>query len=664
MAPRVPAGREAPVTAILTVQNIEKSFGARRVLAGVSFAVHAQDRIGLVGLNGSGKSTLLRLLSGAGDADEQAADGPDTGLLTRRRDLHVEYVSQEPRLPAEQTVQEIMRAGLRAHAAVLAELEAVGREIERTDGDKRDAALAQQAALHERLQTLGGWDVEHEIRGLAAALQLPPLTAEVGTLSIGERRRVALAAALLARPELLLLDEPTNHLDARTVEWLETRLRTQPGALVLVTHDRYFLDRVATRILELDRGHLYAYDGNYHRFLEKQAERLDNEASREHERAMFVRRELDWIRRGPQARATKQKARIDRFYEAVADKPGNDERPPMDRKLVLRLPTGGRIGKTILELRGLTKSLGGKRLFSELTLLLKPGDRIGIVGGNGVGKTTLLRTLLGELAPDAGEVITGQNTRIAFLDQGRAELDDERSVLQEVSGDSDSVFLEDGPVHVRTFLRMMLFDDRFADAKVGTLSGGERNRVQLAKLLRRGGNLLVLDEPTNDLDLMTLGVLEQALVEFPGCALIVSHDRWFLDHVATGILAFGGDGQVTFYEGNYSDYLDKARAQSAERSAAPPARGEPVRAAAVAGERPAAPRRLTYNEQRELATIEEKILTAEEGVKELQEQLNQPALYKERAAEVPALVASLDRARAQVELLYARWQELDALPKK
>ena len=662
MAPRVPAGREAPVTAILTVQNIEKSFGARRVLAGVSFAVHAQDRIGLVGLNGSGKSTLLRLLSGAGDADEQAADGPDAGLLTRRRDLHVEYVSQEPRLPAEQTVQEAMRAGLRAHAAVLAELEALGHEIERTDGDKRDVALAQQAALHERLHNLGGWDVEHEIRGLAAALQLPPLTAVIGTLSIGERRRVALAAALLARPELLLLDEPTNHLDARTVEWLETRLRTQPGALVLVTHDRYFLDRVATRILELDRGHLYAYDGNYHRFLEKQAERLDNEASREHERAMFVRRELDWIRRGPQARATKQKARIDRFYEAVAEKPGTDDRPPMDRKLVLRLPTGGRIGKTILELRGLGKSLGGKRLFSDLTLLLKPGDRIGIVGGNGVGKTTLLRTLLGELAPDAGEVITGQNTRIAFLDQGRAELDDERSVLQEVSGDSDSVLLEDGPVHVRTFLRMMLFDDRFADAKVGTLSGGERNRVQLAKLLRRGGNLLVLDEPTNDLDLMTLGVLEQALVEFPGCALIVSHDRWFLDHVATGILAFSGEGQVTFYEGNYSDYLEKARAQSAERPATPPARVAASAAAAV--ERPAAPRRLTYNEQRELSTIEEKILTAEEGVKALQEELNQPALYKERAAEVPALVAALERARAQVELLYARWQELDALPKK
>lgn len=666
-AARAPVGREAFVTAILTVQNVDKSFGSRRVLSGVSFAVHAQDRIGLVGLNGSGKSTLLRLLSGTCEAGDAAdpADGPDAGLITRRRDLHVEYVPQEPRLPAEETIQQVMRRGLRAHAAVLAELESLGALIEQSEGDKRDAALSRQAVLHEHIHTLGGWDVEHEIRGLAAALQLPPLGAQISTLSIGERRRVALAAALLARPELLLLDEPTNHLDTRTVEWLEARLRAQPGALVLVTHDRYFLDRVATRILELDRGHLYAYEGNYHRFLEKQAERLDNEASREHERAMFVRRELDWIRRGPPARSTKQKARIDRFNEAVAQKPGADDRPPMDRRMMLRLPTGGRIGKTILELRGLTKSLGGKRLFSELTLLLKPGDRIGIVGGNGAGKTTLLRTILRELPADAGEVVVGQNTRIAFLDQGRAELNDERSVLEEVAGDSDSVLLEDGPVHVRTFLRMMLFDDRFADAKVGTLSGGERNRVQLAKLLRRGGNLLILDEPTNDLDLLTLGVLEQALVEFPGCALIVSHDRWFLDHVATGILAFTGDGQVTFYEGNYSDYLDKVKVRDAERlAAAAPPRSESSRSPERASVRPPPPRRLTFNEQRELASIEEKILVAEQHVQELQDQLNQPAVYKERAAEVPALVAALDSARVEVERLYARWQELDALPKK
>jgi len=652
------------VTAILTVQNVEKSFGPRKVLAGVSFAVHAQDRIALVGLNGSGKSTLMRLLV-AGEAasgSKTGDDEPDTGLITRRRDLHVEYVPQEPQLPAEATVQEVLRAGLRLHSALLAELEQLGHEIERSDGDRRNAALERQAVLHERIKDLGGWDVEHEMRGLAAALMLPPMESRIGHLSGGERRRVALAAALLARPELLLLDEPTNHLDARTVEWLETRLRTQPGALVLVTHDRYFLDRVATRIMELDRGRLFAYEGNYRKFLEKQAERLDNEAGRERERAMFVRREIDWIRRGPAARTTKQKARIDRFNEAVAAKPSIDERPPMDRRMVLRLPTGGRLGKTILELRELGKSLGGKLLFSGLTLLMKPGDRIGVVGVNGAGKTTLVRTILGEVAPDAGEVVKGVNTRISFLDQGRAELDDSRSVLEEVSGDNDQVFLEDGPVHVRTFLRMMLFDDRFADAKVGTLSGGERNRVQLAKLLRRGGNLLILDEPTNDLDLLTLGVLEEALVEFPGCALVVSHDRWFLDHVATAILAFEGNGKVTFNEGNYTDYLERYKAaeaaREAERMPPPPPVAKPVAA------KSAAPRRINFNEQKELAGMEEKILDAEGRAEELQKTLNDPGIYKDRSAEVPGLVAALEATRAEIDRLYARWQELEALPKK
>lgn len=658
---------------ILTVQGVEKNFGARRVLAGVSFAVSATDRIALVGLNGSGKSTLMRLLVGplpavdgspTDESDHREAE-PDVGLITRQRGLHVEYVPQEPRLVLTSTVMEALRAGMRRHGQVLAELDALTHEIENSDGNKRDTAIARQAELHERLKELGGWDVEHEIRGIAASLQLPKMDAIVGTLSGGERRRVALAAALLARPELLLLDEPTNHLDARTVEWLEARLRSQPGALVLVTHDRYFLDRVATRILEIDRGKLFTYEGNYQRFLEKQAERLDTEAQKERDRAMFVRRELDWIRRGPAARTTKQKARIDRFNDAVASKPKQEEKPNQDRRLILRLPTGGRLGKTILEMRGLGKSIAGKKLFSDLTLTMKPGDRIGIIGGNGAGKTTLIRTLIGELPPDAGEVIRGLNTRVAFLDQGRADLDDNKSVLDEVSGDSDSVFLEDGPVHVRTFLRMLLFDDRFADAKVGTLSGGERNRVQLAKLLRRGGNLLVLDEPTNDLDLMTLGVLEEALSEFPGCTLVVSHDRWFLDHVATGILAFEGDGKVTFHEGNYSDYLERTKAQTPPEPD-PKRASTPNKPATVEAAKPAAKtaRKLTFAEQNELAKMEEKILAAESTVETLSQKLSDPSVYKDHAADVPTWVASLDAARAEVDRLYARWQELESLTKK
>ncbi|HEY7957983.1 MAG TPA: ABC-F family ATP-binding cassette domain-containing protein [Polyangia bacterium] len=601
--------------AILTVQNVEKSFGSRRVLGGVSFAVHERDRIGLVGLNGAGKSTLLKLLVGA--------DTPDSGLITMQRGLTLEYVPQEPELAAERTVREVLR-------------------------DQPSEPP------------------EYELRGLGAALGLPPLDALIGPLSGGERRRVALARALLARPALLALDEPSNHLDAETVAWLEERLLATDGALLLVTHDRYFLDRVATRILEIDRGALYAYEGGYTRFLEQQATRLKDESARERARASFVRRELDWIRRGPQARSTKQQARIDRFDAAVAAKPGSEDK--RSGPLTLRLPTGGRLGKTILNLRGVGASRGGRRLFSELTLLMKPGDRIGIVGPNGAGKTTLVRTVLGLDPPDEGEVEVGLNTRFAYLDQGRAELRPERTVLEEVSGGDDHVFFEDGPIHVRTFLRMMLFDDRFADTPIGTLSGGERNRVQLARLLRRGGNLLVLDEPTNDLDLVTLGVLEEALGEFPGCALIVSHDRWFLDKVATAILAFEPGGRVVLYEGDFTSYLarqrhtknddrnttnDKRNTTKGPGPKSPPT-ASPEAAAA------ASPRKLTFKEKAELAGIEAAIEGAETEVTALEATLADPETYRTRSVEVPALVAALDAARLRVEALYARWQELEA----
>ncbi len=403
---------------------------------------------------------------------------------------------------------------------------------------------------------------------------------------------------------------------------------------------------MATRILELDRGSIYSYDGSYTRFLEQQAERLANEDQRERARASFVRNELDWIRRGPQARATKQQARIDRFDAAVAAKPRAEDR--RTGPMTLQLPTGGRMGKTILELRDVGKSLGGKRLFEHLTLILKPGDRIGVVGPNGAGKTTLVRTLIGQLPPDEGEVVVGINTRFSYLDQARAALRDDKTVLQEVSDGDEHVYLESGPVHVRTFLRMMLFDDRFADTPVGALSGGERNRVLLARLLRRGGNLLVLDEPTNDLDLVTLGVLEDALVEFPGCALVVSHDRWFLDKVATGILAFEGAGRVTFYEGDYSSYLARKKTPAPLASA-------PKSAAA----KPSVARKQSFKEKTELAGMEAAIQVAEARVAGLEAILADPSVYKSRSAEVPALVAELDGKRLEVERLYARWQELE-----
>jgi ABC transport system ATP-binding/permease protein len=581
------------MTAILTVQQVDKAFGSRSVLEGVSCAVHDRDRIGLVGLNGAGKSTLLRMMVGE--------DSADAGLITRQRGLTVAYVPQEPQFAAGTTV-----------AAALGDAE------------------------------------PYEVRGLSAALHLPPADAPLDRLSGGERRRVALGRALINKPHLLALDEPTNHLDARTTEWLEERLRALDGALLLVTHDRYFLDRVATRILEIDRGQLYAYDGGYTRFLELQAERLAGESSRERARQMFIRRELDWIRRGPAARTTKQQARIDRFDAAVASAPEERRADPMS----LRLPSGGRLGKTILEFKGLSQSAGGKRLFTRLSLILKPGDRVGVVGENGAGKTTLVRTLVGELPPEEGEVVVGLNTTISYLDQRRAELDDNKTVLEEVSDGNDHVFLEDGPIHVRSFLRMLRFDDRFADTPVGVLSGGERNRVQLARLLRRGGNLLVLDEPTNDLDLVTLGVLEDALVDFPGCALVVSHDRWFLDKVATSILAFE-NGTVTFYEGNYTSYLGRRPVIEKPREAPAAPRSAPA----------PKQRKLTFKEKIELEGMEAAISSAESEVTRLETVMQDPQLYKERSAEVPELVRALDQARATVEKLYARWQELEALPR-
>jgi ABC transport system ATP-binding/permease protein len=647
--------------AIVTVQQLVKHFGSRVVLDGASFAIHAGDRIALVGVNGAGKSTLMRYLAGAIDEAPEGAlldrdTGPESGKITRRRGLSIEYVAQEPRLDPDRSVGDTLRDGLRHHVRAVAELEAIEASLGGLAGDALDDALAAQAALHEEVAALGGFDQDHELRGLAAALDLPPADARIGVLSMGERRRVALARALLSRPELLALDEPTNHLDAVTTAWLEERLLGRRGSLLLVTHDRYFLDRVATRILELDRGQVHSYDGGYREFLVRQPERLGNEAERERRRAAFVRREIHWIRANAPARSTKQKARIDRFDAAVATGDAIVER---DGPVSLRLAPATRLGSTILELLDLTVKIGDRTLIDHLTLRWKPGDRIGVVGRNGAGKTTLIRTILGERAPDGGKVVIGQNTRFAFMDQARSELRDDHTVLQEVAGDDESVPLADGPVHPRTFLRMLLFDDQFADAKVGVLSGGERNRVQLAKLLRSGANFLVLDEPTNDLDVMTLAVLEDALAAFTGCVLVVSHDRWFLDKVATGILAIEPGGAATFYEGNCSSYLAKTAALHA---AAVPAPAPARKVAKTPSPSAPAPRKRTFKEQQELAAIEQTIEAAEHDVTALEAALQDPTAYAQRATEVPAMVAALEAARRRVEQLYARWQELETIP--
>lgn len=653
------------VTTLLTVQHLAKRYGARQVLDDVSLVVGDGDRIALVGVNGAGKSTLLRFLA-ADDVAVGRDNGPDSGLITRQRDLSIEYVAQEPVVDPIRTVGQTLRDGLKLHAAAIDELEALTAQLESIDdSDKIDAVVARQAELHEQIAALGGWDPGHEIRGLAAALALPPEHAAIGALSMGERRRVALARALLARPRLLALDEPTNHLDAATTSWLEERLIERDGALLLVTHDRYFLDRVANRILELDRGRIFDHDGGYREFLVRQAERWSTEDESRRQRAAFVRRELSWIRRRAPARTTKQKARIDRFDAAVTARLDEAERNP---PAVLRLGSGTRLGGTILEIVDADKTApDGRPLWRNLTLRWKHGDRIGVVGVNGAGKTTLIRAILGEVPLDRGRIVLGQNTRVAFMDQARTSLDDERTVLAEVAGDNDHIELADSRMHIRTFLRMLLFDDNIADAKVGVLSGGERNRVQLAKLLRDAGNFLILDEPTNDLDVLTLGVLEETLAQFSGCALIVSHDRWFLDKVVTGILAFEGDGEVGFYEGTCSDYLAKraSRTVAAEPVPATTARaasGPASSAAASSAAASARPRKRSFKERHELAGIEAAISAAEAEVARLEAELSDTDVYARRGTEIPRLTAELDAARAEVERLFARWAELDALP--
>jgi ATP-binding cassette subfamily F protein uup len=596
------------MSAVVTVQDLQKHYGDRRVLRGVSFAVHERDRIGMIGANGAGKSTLLKMMVHGASGGTDPTLTPDEGVITWRKGLVLEYVAQEPVLPLDEPVS---------------------------------VALAREGVP------------DHEIQIVAAALQLPPLDKTIGVLSFGERRRVALARALLGKPEVLVLDEPTNHLDARTIEWLENRLASFPGALIVVTHDRYFLDKVATRIVEVDRGQAFTYEGDYEAFLLSQAERLSTEAESEYQRSSFVRREIDWIRRQPKARGVKAKARIDRYDAAVAAAPLVDEKK--GDTMTLQLPTGPRLGGTIVELTKVSRSLGGKTLFTDLTLVMKPGDRIGIVGPNGAGKTTLIRTILGIDPPDSGKVVRGSNTRPAYFEQSRGELRDELTVIEEVGDGYDYVELPGGRVHVRSFLRMLAFPDTLGDTKIGQLSGGERNRVQLARLLRRGGNLLVLDEPTNDLDLPTLGALEDGLIAFPGCALIVSHDRWFLDRVATGILAFEGDGNVTFYEGSYSFYVER---RPSAIKAAVAAKAEPK----TERTKQVAPKKLTFKEKAELGGIEDVILAAEARVNELERTLEDPTTFKDRAPEVRTLIAQLDAARVEVTRLYARWEELAAIP--
>ncbi len=628
---------------ILSAHGLTKAYGPQPVLSGATLTLRTGERVGVVGQNGAGKSTLARILMGL--------EQPDSGELTRRRGASIEYLPQVPSFDGNPTVEDAVKTGLAAWSAALQRHELASTALSRTTGEDPAALLAEQALAAEDVERLGGFDQQHRIETVLEHLGLRDLKARVDDLSGGERRRVALARLLVATPDLAVLDEPTNHLDAETVEWLETYLRdSHRGAVLLITHDRYLLDRVATRTLEVSRGEVFSYDGGYEMYLTQKAERLELEARTEQNRQNFVRRELQWLRRQPKARSTKQKARVERAEAAI-----NTERPRVEAAPRFDLDVA-RTGKTILEARDLSVTLGDKLLVRDLTLFLTRGERIGIVGPNGIGKTTLLRALLGQLAPSSGRVVIGQNTKIAYFDQMRSGLDDSQTVFENVAGDMSRIEIAGEVVEPRSYLERFGFEPSRQRQPVGSLSGGERARVALARLLRQSANLLVLDEPTNDLDTETLATLEAMLCEMEATALVVTHDRWFLDRVATSILAFEEEGQVTHYPGNYQAY--RARRREQEQSRKEQRRAKP-RSDPPRPQPQAARVKLSQTEVKELLSLPDAIDRAEASHTELLEKLADPQTYSAGNADVESLNTELRRLRREADRLMARWEELE-----
>jgi len=615
---------------ILAASDIEKAYGDRRILLGADLEVHDGDRVGLVGVNGSGKSTLLRILAGR--------ESPDHGTLSI--DGRLALLDQEPDLVGE-TVGEAADAALAWHVQLL---EAYQSALDQGDMDTA-------ARLQARLDVVG-WERGHEVDAMLDRVDAPPRDAPLGRLSGGERRRVALAAALLSQPELLLLDEPTNHLDAETIDWLQGWLAGYPGAVLLVTHDRYLLEAVADRIVEVEAGHTVAYEGSYADYLLARAERQAQLQRAEDRRLSMIAREAEWASRSPAARTTKQKGRLQRL-EALRAQPSLQKKQPFS----LDLSTGLKTGRSVLELVQARKGYGERVLFDRLDLNLQAGERLGILGPNGAGKSTLLRILAGAEELDRGQVHKAPRFRVAVLDQHRGGLDDNDTVAEAAGGGNDHVIVGDRPVHVAGFLASFLFPRTMLTQRVSTLSGGERARLLLARLLLQGCNLLLLDEPTNDLDLQTLRVLEEALLSFDGAAVVVTHDRAFLDRVCTRVLAFHGDGTVQAY----ADRQQAARAIAqvhAEQAAAQVDDKQAIKEAHQARKQAQRAERLSFKEKKELKALPARIEALEAELEQVEEALADPTLWSDRPDEAPALSARAQDLPTQIEAAYDRWEAL------
>ena len=514
----------------------------KHILKDISLSFFPGAKIGVLGLNGAGKSTLLRIMAGI--------DTEIEGEAIPQKNLKVGYLPQEPQLDDDSDVRANVEQGLGEAKELLDEFERVSARFgEELTDDEMNALIEEQGELQTRIDAIGAWEIERKLEIAADALRLPPWEARVEHLSGGERRRVALCRLLLSEPEMLLLDEPTNHLDAESVAWLERYLEQYPGTVIAVTHDRYFLDNVAGWILELDRGHGIPWEGNYSSWLEQKDVRLEQEEKSASARRKSIASELEWVRANPKGRQAKSKARIARFNDLV-----DQEFQSRSETNEIYIPPGPRLGDKVVEIKNLRKAFGDKLLIDDLSFSLPPGGIVGIIGPNGAGKTTLFKMLTGVEAPDSGEIDRGDTIDIAYVDQSRDSLDDSKTVWEEISDGLDVLEVGKYQTPSRAYVGRFNFKGPDQQKHIGSLSGGERNRVHLAKVLRQGGNVLLLDEPTNDLDVETLRALEVALTNFPGCAVVISHDRWFLDRIATHILAFEGDSQVTWFSGNFAEY--------------------------------------------------------------------------------------------------------------
>ncbi|MFM2432243.1 MAG: hypothetical protein RLZZ511_3457 [Cyanobacteriota bacterium] len=635
---------------ILAVRGLRKDFGIKEILREASFSLDRSDRVGLIGTNGSGKSTLLKMLAGLEPADGGTIDGMNGMRLV--------YLPQQPEMDGERTVLEQVFADSGEQMALVQAYELLSEQVALSSSQGSDPALLDQLAkLSERMETTGAWELETQAKIVLSKLGIQDFTVKVGTLSGGYRKRIAIAAALLSQPDVLLMDEPTNHLDANSVEWLQSYLGRYQGALLLITHDRYFLNQVTNRILEIDRGDLYSYDGNYSYYLEKKADAEASVASTQQKLKGVLRRELAWLQRGAKARSTKQKARIDRIGEM-------QEREFKEAQGKVEISTvGRRIGKKVVELESIAKAYGDRQLIQDFSYLFNPDDRIGIIGGNGAGKSTLMNIITGRVQPDAGTVDIGSTIHFGYFDQHSDDLENakyaERRVLDYLKEVAELVKTADGSVITASqMLERFLFTPNQQYAPIGKLSGGEKRRLFLLKVLLSSPNVLILDEPTNDLDVQTLAVLEEYLEGFNGCVIVVSHDRYFLDRTVQTIFELQPGGKVQQYPGNYSVYLEYKKAEEAEQKAQTGA-PEKVAQTAVKTAVTDKPRKLSFKEKREYEQLEAAIPKLETEKAELEK-----ALYEkppEGYTEVQKMTERLAALETEIERSTERWMELAEL---